>query len=327
MRRELVQLKNLKKYFPIKVPFRGKIGEIHAVDDVSFEIEEGEIFGLAGESGCGKSTIAKLLVGLYTPTEGTILYKGRDLSNHNFIESKWFKQDVQLIFQNPGGSLNPRKKVAQILAAPLKIHNLANGKERTKQIRTMLERVRIPSEFMYRYPSSLSGGQKQRVAIARALLLHPSFLILDEPTSALDVSVQAKVISLLLELKRDMNLTYLFISHDLSLMRNITSTIAIIYLGQILEIADSATLFSHPVHPYTQTLLASIPVISSEEEAIKPKIQQVKGSPPSPADIPTGCRFHPRCPIAREICIREVPQLTVIGQSHRVRCHLYNETV
>lgn len=321
MKNVILELKEVSKHFAVKSWLRKRRDVIHAVDDVSFEIEKGEVFGLVGESGCGKSTIGKMLLGLHTPTSGYIIFQGKRLDDPKVLGSRWFKRNAQMVFQNPGSSLNPRRSIAQILVGPLIAHNLGSKQERKKKTEEMLELVEIPGSYINRYPASLSGGQKQRVAIARALMLNPAFLVLDEPTSALDVSVQAKVMSLLLKFHRDWDLTYLLISHDLSLVRNIASTVAVIYLGKICEIAGVASLFSAPVHPYTQMLLAAVPVVSAEEEAVKPKTKLLKGDPPSPTRIPPGCRFHPRCPSAQKICRKEAPERSNVSPNHVVYCH------
>jgi len=321
MENVILEMKHVTKHFVVQSLLRRRRDVIHAVDDVSFEIEKGEICALVGESGCGKSTIGKMLLGLHKPTSGDIIFQGKRFDDPKVLRSRWFKRNAQMVFQNPGSSLNPRRSIAQILAGPLIAHNLGSKQERKKKTEEMLELVEIPSGYINRYPTSLSGGQKQRVAIARALMLNPTFLVLDEPTSALDVSVQAKVMSLLLKLHSNLNLTYLFISHDLSLVSNIASTVVVIYLGKICEIAGAASLFSAPVHPYTQMLLAAIPVVSAEEEAVKPKTKVLKGDPPSPTHIPLGCRFHPRCPNAQKICRKEVPERLNVSSNHVVYCH------
>ncbi len=306
---EVLTVDNLVKYFPIKGGFlRGSGGQVRAVDGVSFSVQPCQVFGLVGESGSGKSTIGRLLVGLYQPTSGSITYQGK----------------MQMVFQNPGSSLNPRRTVGKTLELPLRLHHRGLTRKQCRQrVAELLAQVELDAEYANKLPRSLSGGQKQRVAIARALASDPKFIVLDEPTSALDVSVQAKIIKLILELKDQLNLSYLLISHDLSLMRNVADVTAVMYLGKIVEIAPTAELFANPAHPYTQVLLASIPVVSVEEEALKPTKRLVEGEIPSPLQIPQGCSFHTRCPEAMELCARVAPEDSEIKPGHRVACHLH----
>lgn len=322
---EILVLKELKKYFPVRGGlFKRKVGDIKAVDRVSFPIRRGEIFGLVGESGSGKSTLAYTLLGIYTPTSGKIWFRGEEISKGNKRVPKAIKKEMQIVFQDPGSSLNPRRSIKQTLELPLKVHNVCKNENILKKIAALLEMVELPSDYMYKYPYGLSGGQKQRVAIARALAVEPSFAILDEPTSALDVSVQGKIISLLLNLHEKLDLSYLFITHDLSLMRNVASRIAIMYLGKICEIAPTSEFFEVPLHPYTQMLLSSIPVISDEEEALKPEKIVSRGEVPSPVNVPPGCSFHPRCLKKMNICSIEDPVMVEVSKGHFVRCHLYS---
>jgi len=283
-------------------------GIVKAVNKISLCVKENEIFGLVGESGSGKSTVAYTVVGMYRPTEGKIIYRAKDIGQESKKRSKELKKDIQIVFQNPGSSLNPRKNIKQILELPLKVHNVGmNSKNRVERIEELLEMVQLPPSYMYKYPSMLSGGEKQRVAIARALATSPSFVLLDEPTASLDVSVQAKIINMLIQFQKKFKLTYLFITHDLSLIRNVASRIAIMYLGKICEIAPTSEFFRKPLHPYTQMLLSSIPVISDEEEVLKPKKVTSKGEIPSPVNVPPGCSFHLRCPKKMDICSKEDP--------------------
>lgn len=323
---EILVLKELRKYFAVRGGlFKGKVGDIKAVDGVSFSIRRGEIFGLVGESGSGKSTLAYTLLGIYTPTSGKIWFRGEEISKRDKRVPKAIKKEMQIVFQDPGSSLNPRRSIKQTLELPLKVHNVCKNENLLQKIAALLEMVELPSDYMYKYPYGLSGGQKQRVAIARALAVEPSFVILDEPTSALDVSVQGKIISLLLNLHRKLDLSYLFITHDLSLMRNVASRIAIMYLGKICEIAPTSEFFEVPLHPYTQMLLSSIPVISNEEEALKPEKIVSRGEVPSPVNVPPGCSFHPRCPKKMNICSIEDPVMVEVSKGHFVRCHLYSK--
>jgi len=300
-------------------------GIVKAVNKISLCVKENEIFGLVGESGSGKSTVAYTVVGMYRPTEGKIIYRGKDIGQESKKHSKELKKDIQIVFQNPGSSLNPRKNIKQILELPLKVHNVGmNSKNRVERIEELLEMVQLPPSYMYKYPSMLSGGEKQRVAIARALATSPSFVLLDEPTSSLDVSVQAKIINMLIQFQKKFKLTYLFITHDLSLIRNVASRIAIMYLGKICEIAPTSEFFRKPLHPYTQMLLSSIPVISDEEEVLKPKKVTSKGEIPSPVNVPPGCSFHLRCPKKMDICSKKDPVMGEVSKGHDVRCHLYD---
>jgi peptide/nickel transport system ATP-binding protein len=327
MTTEILAVTDLKKYFVIGYtgwPNRQPIA-VKAIDGVSFTMHEGETLGLVGESGSGKSTVAYTTIGMYRPTSGSIKYRGQELFKGNGQRPLHLRKEIQIVFQDPGSSLNPRRNVKQILELPLQIHQ--PGQNRLEQIVHLLEIVGLPPEYMYKYPHMLSGGEKQIVAIARALATNPSLVILDEPTSALDVSVQAKTINLLLRLQREFQLSYLFITHDLSLMRNVASRVAIMYLGKICEVAQTADFFQNPLHPYTQMLLSSIPVVSTEEEELKPKKVVSTGEIPSPVNVPSGCSFHTRCPFAMDICSRVDPVMVEAGRGHTVRCHLFPQPV
>jgi peptide/nickel transport system ATP-binding protein len=327
MTTEILAVTDLKKYFVIGYtgwPDRQPIA-VKAIDGVSFTMHEGETLGLVGESGSGKSTVAYTTIGMYRPTSGSIKYRGQELFKGNGQRPLHLRKEIQIVFQDPGSSLNPRRNVKQILELPLQIHQ--PGQNRLEQIVHLLEIVGLPPEYMYKYPHMLSGGEKQIVAIARALATNPSLVILDEPTSALDVSVQAKTINLLLRLQREFQLSYLFITHDLSLMRNVASRVAIMYLGKICEVAQTADFFQNPLHPYTQMLLSSIPVVSTEEEELKPKKVVSTGEIPSPVNVPSGCSFHTRCPFAMDICSRVDPVMVEAGRGHTVRCHLFPQPV
>ncbi|WP_333792059.1 ABC transporter ATP-binding protein [Muricomes intestini] len=320
----IMQIQNLKQYFPVnKKGEDGKPLFVKAVDDVSLDIKQGEVIGLVGESGSGKSTIAYSVVGMYRPTEGRILFEGKDL-NSTKKRTLEMKKNIQIVFQDPGSSMNPHQTIREILELPLKIHKMCETKaEREEKIKELLEMVELPVSYMYKTPGAIGGGEKQMVAIARALACEPKFLILDEPTSALDVSIQAKIINMLLKIQKERNLTYLFITHDLSLMRNIATRVAILYLGKFAEIAPAEEFFYKPEHPYTQMLISSIPVVSEEEEALKPQKVESTGEIPSPVNIPPGCSFHLRCPYIMESCKTDDPVIQKIDDSHSVRCHLY----
>ena len=309
----------------LKKSFVTNHGIVKAVNKISLCVKENEIFGLVGESGSGKSTVAYTVVGMYRPTEGKIIYRGKNIGQESRKRPKELKKDIQIVFQNPGSSLNPRKNIKQILELPLKVHNVGmNSKSRVERIEELLEMVQLPPSYMYKYPSMLSGGEKQRVAIARALATSPSFVLLDEPTASLDVSVQAKIINMLIQFQKKFKLTYFFITHDLSLIRNVASRIAIMYLGKICEVAPTSEFLRKPLHPYTEMLLSCIPVISDEEEVLKPKKVTSKGEIPSPVNLPPGCSFHSRCPKKMDICSKEDPVMGEVSKGHRVRCHLYD---
>ena len=318
MLQEILRVENLKKYFFTKQ------GTVRAVDGVSFRMNQGETFGLVGESGSGKTTVAHTLVGIYNPSGGEALFKGKRISMDYTHRAKTLKKEIRIVFQDPGSSLNPRWSIKQILELPLRVHGSYSPRERGERVRELLRMVELPpDEYLFKYPSVIGGGEKQMVAIARALATNPSFVALDEPTSALDVSVQAKIINLLLELQERLNLTYLFITHDLSLMRNMATRVAIMYLGKICEVARTVEFFQSPLHPYTKMLLSSIQVISDEEEDLKPKKIISRGEIPSPVNVPPGCSFHLRCPEKMEICLQVDPHIVEVSSGHFVRCHLF----
>jgi peptide/nickel transport system ATP-binding protein len=321
----LLEVKDLKKYFVIGYKGISKKDPItvKAVDGVSFSITPGESFGLVGESGSGKSTIAYTIVGMYNPTSGVAYCRDQNLFGNDRKRPMALRKEIQIVFQDPGSSLNPRQTIKQILELPLRLHK--PGTDQLSEVIKLLELVDLPSEFMYKYPSMLSGGEKQIVAIARAIATNPSLVILDEPTSALDVSVQGKIVNLLLRLQREFNLSYLLITHDLSLMRNFANRIAIMYLGKICEVADMNEFFTNPQHPYTQMLLSSIPTISEEEERAKPAKGISRGEIPSPVNIPKGCSFHTRCPYTMDICSVVDPVMFETKKDHSVRCHLIGQ--
>lgn len=322
MSKEILRIENLKKYFRVGKNRQGPI-YVRAVDGVNLSIIEGETIGLVGESGSGKSTIAYTVIGMYKPTQGKIIYKNTSIGAEASRRPQWLKKDMQIVFQDPGSSLNPKQTVRQILELPLHLHRHVRRSQVENVIAELLQRVELPPEYMYKLPTAIGGGEKQMVAIARALAAEPSFIVLDEPTSALDVSVQAKIINKLIDLQKEMNLTYLFITHDLSLMRNVANRVAIMYLGKICELANAVEFFQNPLHPYTRMLLSSIPVVSDEEEELKPKKILSRGEIPSPVNIPPGCSFHLRCPERNGVCDQEDPQMVEASPGHWVRCHQF----
>ncbi|HHV78317.1 MAG TPA: ABC transporter ATP-binding protein [Firmicutes bacterium] len=318
----ILECRDLTKYFRVG---RNKQGPVYlrAVDGVSFEVQEGETLGLVGESGSGKSTLAYTIVGMYRPTGGHILFRGQDIGMEADRRSMALKKEIQIVFQDPGSSLNPRRTIGQILGLPLVLHRGLRGAAQEEAAIELLRKVELPPEYLLKSPSSIGGGEKQMVAIARALASEPSMVVLDEPTSALDVSVQAKIINKLIALQREMNLTYLFITHDLSVIRNVATRIAIMYLGRLCELAQAAEFFEQPEHPYTRMLISSVPVISDEEERLKPKKVESRGEIPSPVNIPSGCSFHPRCPERASVCSKVNPEMVLVRPGHYVRCHQF----
>ncbi len=320
----LVEIKNLKMYFPVAsgALLRRKAGEIKAVDDVSLGILEGETLGLVGESGCGKTTLGKCILRLYRPTSGEILFEGTDLCRLNHRELRSIRQKLQVIFQDPSDSLDPRFTAADIIDEPLRIHGVMRGRAGRERVDELLDTVGLASYMANRYPHEFSGGQRQRLGIARALALDPSFIVCDEPISALDVSIQAQIINLLEDLQQKLNVTYLFISHDLSVVRHISDRVAVMYLGRLVEVADRDELYQSPFHPYTQALLSAVPIPDPAVEA-KRSVILLKGEVPSPLNPPLGCVFHPRCPRVFAPCGTLVPQLAEAAPGHHVACHLY----
>lgn len=312
----LISVRNLKKYFSVKDEL------LKAVDDVSFEIFRGETLGLVGESGCGKSTIGRTLVHLEKPTDGEIFFDCEDLLSFSSRELKKMRRKIQMIFQDPYASLNPRMTVKDTIAEPLEIHGLGNTKEKLKRVEELLHLVSLDATFSSRFPHELSGGQRQRVGIARALAVNPEFLVCDEPISALDVSVQAQIVNLLKKLQNDMGLTYLFIAHDLAMVKYISSRVAVMYLGHIVELAPSDALYANPLHPYTQALLSAIPIPDPKIEKNRSRIV-LKGEVPSAIHPPKGCVFSTRCPFAKEICREKRPVWKEVSPGHSVACHLF----
>lgn len=319
---KILKIEKLKKYFHIGKDKKGPI-YVRAVDGVDLNIKYGETLGLVGESGSGKSTIAYTVVGMYRPTSGQIIFKGKNIGMEASRRSLSSKKEIQIVFQDPGSSLNPRQTIEQILALPFRIHTQMPKRQFREKMVELLEKVELSPDYLYKSPPSIGGGEKQMVAIARAMASNPSLIVLDEPTSALDVSVQAKIINKLIDLQKEMHLTYLFITHDLSLMRNVASRIAIMYLGKICEVAEAVTFFEKPLHPYTQMLISSVPVISEEEENLKPKKVISIGEIPSPVNIPPGCSFHLRCPYKMSLCSKVDPEMIEVSPGHIVRCHLF----
>ena len=317
----LLEVIDLKKYFPLtKKVFGGASGYVYAVDGVSFNVKEGESLGLVGESGCGKTTIAMTILRLIEPTEGKILFEGKDLRALSTKELQSIRKDMQIIFQDPYSSLNPRRTVAQILEEPLDVFHKYTKKEKVDRIAYLLEKVSLKPEHAQHYPHEFSGGQRQRIGIARALALNPKLIIADEPVSAVDVSIQAQVMNLLKDLQKEFNITYLIIAHDLAVVEHMCDRIAVMYLGRIVEFASDRELLTNPMHPYTEALLSAVPVINPDSSTKKRII--LEGDIPSPANPPAGCHFHGRCRYADEKCAMEVPILRDIGNHHLVACHL-----
>ncbi|HEX6305885.1 MAG TPA: dipeptide ABC transporter ATP-binding protein [Anaerolineales bacterium] len=318
----VLQVENLKKYFPIRRGvFRGQVGEVKAVDDISFNVYKGETLGLVGESGCGKTTAGRTIIRLYEPTEGHVYFNGEDLAKMSGRELRRMRQKMQMVFQDPYASLNPRMSVQAIVGEPLEVHGLAAGGKKKERVAELLNMAGLNPALMNRYPHEFSGGQRQRIGLARALALDPELIICDEPISALDVSIQAQVVNLLEDLQKELGLTYIFIAHDLSMVRHISKRVAVMYLGKIAELTDRETLYKNPLHPYTQALLSAIPVPDPEVEEKRQRII-LEGDLPSPANPPKGCNFNTRCPLAVDICFHVDPELIEVEKDHWCACHL-----
>jgi oligopeptide/dipeptide ABC transporter ATP-binding protein len=316
----LIEVSDLRKYYPLRKGLFGRAaGRVHAVDGVSFSIGEGETLGLVGESGCGKSTVGRAILRLIEPTSGAIRVQGRDITGLSRRDLRPLRRQMQIVFQDPFSSLNPRIRVGKIVGEPLKVHGVLNRREREEKVAQLFERVGLRAGQMRNYPHQFSGGQRQRVSIARALALDPRFIVADEPVSALDVSIQAQVINLLMDLQRQSRLSYLFISHNLAVVEHIAHRVAVMYLGRIVEYADKAALFARPQHPYTEALLAAVPM---PDPALKRQKRHVGGDVPSPIAPPSGCHFHPRCPYAEARCRVESPLLREVAPGQLAACHL-----
>ena len=319
----LIKVDKMTKHFPITrgIVVQREIGAVQAVDQVTFNIRRGETLGLVGESGCGKSTTGRTILQLHRPTSGKIYYEDQDLTELKGEGLRQMRRNMQMIFQDPYASLNPRLTISSIIAEPLEVHGIGNAKERRAKVRELLQLVGLSPHFINRYPHEFSGGQRQRIGVARALALQPSFIVCDEPISALDVSIQAQVVNLLEKLQEKFGLTYLFIAHDLSMVRHISDRTAVMYLGKIVELATRDELYSHPLHPYTQALLSAVPVPNPAMESKRQRII-LEGDVPSPANPPSGCRFNPRCPVAIDICSEVDPEWREVGPGHWVSCHV-----
>ena len=321
-RGNVLEVDNLRMYFPIKSGvLRRTIGHVQAVDGVSFAVPRGASLGLVGESGCGKSTTGRLITRLYKPTGGSMMFEGHDLAQLSQGEMKPLRKDIQMIFQDPYTSLNPRHTVGTIVGTPLRVHNVVPKNQVLSRVRELLEVVGLNPEHYNRYPNEFSGGQRQRIGIARALALQPKLMVADEPVSALDVSIQAQVVNLLQDLQKEFDIAFLFIAHDLAVVRHFCPEIAVMYLGKIVEIGDRETIYSNPRHPYTQALLSAVPDVKQAAIGGRRERIRLEGDVPSPINPPSGCRFRTRCPIAKEICARVEPPLLQIGPRHKVACH------
>lgn len=323
----LIEIKNLKKYFEVERDFIQKLSSrtkryVKAVDGVTFDIKRGEVFGLVGESGSGKTTTGRLIINIISPTEGSVLFDGVDLTKLSKRELKHFRRRMQVIFQDPYASLNPRMKIGKTLMQPLEIHKIGTPREREEKALELLEKVGLtPPEIIFtKYPHQLSGGQRQRVVIARALILNPDFVLADEPVAMADVSMRVLLLELMMDMKKEFNLTYLFITHDLATAKYVCDRVAIMYLGKIMELGPLRDVFQNPLHYYTKALLAAIPIPDPDH---KRKVDIPKGEIPNPIDPPAGCRFHPRCPYKMDICEKVEPQLQMIEEGHYVACHMY----
>ena len=317
-----LEVTDLVKHFPIKsgIVVDREVARLRAVDGVSFTLNEGETLGLVGESGCGKSTLCRAILQLTEPTSGSVRFAGEELVGRSRRDLRPLRREMQMVFQDPFASLNPRKRVGQIIGDPLELHGLAKGAELKRQVRELLDRVGLQPEHYNRYPHEFSGGQRQRIGIARALALRPKLIVADEPVSALDVSVQAQIINLLEELQDEFGLSYLFVAHDLGVVRHVSDRVAVMYLGKIVEISDADALYKKPIHPYTNALLSAVPIPDPKLNAARERLV-LQGDVPSPIDPPPGCSFHPRCPFATDVCKTDEPALLEHAEEHAAACH------
>ena len=323
-KRKILEVKNLKKYFPLK---KGKYKEgdpcVKAVDDITFDLYEGETLGLVGESGCGKSTLGRTIIRLYEPTSGEVIFEGEDVAKKSSKEMRALREEMQFIFQDPYSSLNPRMTVFNILAEPLIAHGkFKRGPELEAYVKDLMDRCGLPSYYCYRYPHQFSGGQRQRIGIARSLALDPSFIICDEPVSALDVSIQSQIINLMKDMQEEKNISYIFISHDLSVVKHISDRVGVMYLGSMMELADKNEIYSNPQHPYTRALIGAIPL---PDPTKRKEMKVIQGEIPSNVNIPKGCKFNPRCPFAKDICREQEPATKEVKPNHFVKCHFGGE--
>lgn len=323
-KRKILEVKHLKKYFPLK---KGKFKEgdpcVKAVDDITFDLYEGETLGLVGESGCGKSTLGRTIIRLYEPTSGEVIFEGEDVAKKSRKEMRALREEMQFIFQDPYSSLNPRMTVFNILAEPLIAHGkFKRGPELDAYVKSLMDRCGLPSYYCYRYPHQFSGGQRQRIGIARSLALDPSFIICDEPVSALDVSIQSQIINLMKDMQEEKNISYIFISHDLSVVKHISDRVGVMYLGSMMELADKNEIYSNPQHPYTRALIGAIPL---PDPTKRKEMQVIQGEIPSNVNIPKGCKFNPRCPFAKDICREQEPATKEVKTNHFVKCHFGGE--
>jgi len=317
----LLRVENLKKYFPItRGVFQKHVGDIKAVDDVSFFVRQNETLGLVGESGCGKTTTGRTILQLYRPTAGQVYFEGQDLSVMKGEQLRHLRRRMQMIFQDPYASLNPRMTIGSIVGEPLEVHNIAKGKEKRERVQELLHVVGLNPYFVNRYPHEFSGGQRQRIGVARALALNPDFIVCDEPVSSVDVSIQAQIVNLLEDLQAQFGMAYLFIAHDLSMVRHISDRVAVMYLGKIVELTGRAELYENPLHPYTQALLSAVPIPDPVVEERRQRII-LEGDVPSPAHPPSGCNFSTRCPVVMDICKKEDPEFKEIDSEHWAACH------